>query len=115
MPFFCWNCKIEFDGDEERFNQPCQRCGNLSPTTGKWYGRSPSKIPSSYFDTSLGVYIRGQKEKSRILNERGLVEIGNEKIPDQSTWEPQILTDREWQKAWNETTNTSSSDENGDA
>lgn len=104
MPFFCAHCVTRFAGDDEFHYQRCPCCGNLAPTTASWPKRTPSAIPSSYFDTSLGVYIRGAKEKSRILRERGLVEIGSEPIPDHTKNEKPVLTDKEWHQAWTEAT-----------
>lgn len=113
MPFFCGSCRIGFVGDEDFVFQRCPSCHGLGKSTETWGPRAPS-APSSYFDTALGIHITGPRHKSRVLNERGLVEIGNEPIPWRKESEQPILTDSEWRTAWNEVSSMKNS-ETGDA
>ncbi|MDH4038963.1 MAG: hypothetical protein OEV86_15930 [Candidatus Krumholzibacteria bacterium] len=65
---------------EEERPYPCNTygpdhiCGDCSRAGGHW--EPGQQYP--YFDTGLGMEIKGPRHKSRVLNERGLVEVGTE-------------------------------------
>lgn len=111
-PFFCTSCGEGFQADAEWFYRPCPLCGDLSPTTERVIQRGADRV-RSYYDTSLGTWIRGDRHRSKVMNERGLVEIGNEAVKVPTPKDKPILTEKEFAQAWREVS-SSKSDESGD-
>lgn len=103
--YFCPNCEVivevESPMDADHSPGPCPDCGK---TMGRIYGanficdeirstwhfnpktRQEEKTWGQHFDVGLGRWIGTKSERRRIMKEKGLAELGTEKLGD-STYE----------------------------
>lgn len=69
--------------DKTGYNEICDRCGNLSTSDATipdvWWNGRP------YYSEALGVEFTSRSQKARVMKEKGVTELGSQKI-DPKSW-----------------------------
>lgn len=82
MPMYEYQCSCGSHYDvqhsvESRDDEVCPDCGMKPERVYSFNAKAV--IYNEYYSDNLNAYVRGPRHKSRLLKERGLQEIGNEK------------------------------------